>query len=78
MKIAIGLLACSISFTLGQYAIIYAYNPRNLEDISLDFIQLAYENGCTLQGGKEQPCVVKATKYKKDIEEIFHNRIWEK
>ena len=65
----------------------YAHNIAVLEENTLNFVQVAYLSGCvktedgsTIQHdpGEYDNCVAGSKKYRADIAEIFHNKIWDR
>lgn len=62
----------------GQKLMSYAYDPAVLEYNVLNFIETANLSGCAGPDRSYQKCAEKAKKYRNDMSEIFHNKIWDR
>ena len=80
-------LAFVLGIVSGQKIMGYAHNIAVLEENTLNFVQESYIAGCTgSEDGKDAPqdqkaydrCVTGSQKYRADIAEIFHNKIWDR
>jgi len=84
-RIFIVLLATiSTGFLAGQHYTMHAYNPKVLEELLFESVELTYHVGCTAAFienklvDTDDFCDKKAKEARKDYEEIMKDKIWEK